>query len=323
MAGLGELALPALSGEIIPPGREDTEVTASVAPSIAETTEKFLILKGWFVADANHSREWRGNAKKDFDFRACDQWEDEDKAVLEDQNRPIIVFNRVLTILKAVAGMEINGRHEIQYMPRNTTQTTVNELLNAASKWMGDGCDGEDEESQAFENALTCGMGFTENRLDYEDEPSGQYIEESIDPLEMYWDKAARKKNISDARRMHRVRRMPWGDAKQLFPSYQRWQVDAQWVDMGPEGNPKSIEQKRIRTENTSDPSQDEMIEVTVVQSQWWERETYWLIADEATNTKVELTDQQYRIFKQRMEVMKTQFGIEPPESVKMTRKVY
>jgi hypothetical protein len=321
MALDGTVDRPALTGEILPPD-DDVEATQHVKPSIADTTEKFLIVRGWFRADADHSREWRAQAKKHFGFRAGDQWEEADKAILRDQDRPDIVFNRVLTMLKAVAGMEINGRHEIQFLPRNTDQTEVNELLSAASKWMSDGCDGEDEESQAFEHCLTCGMGWTENRLDYEDEPSGQYIEESIDPLEMYWDKSARKKNLTDARRMHRVRRMPYGDAKQLFPGYQRFQLDATWVLAGGDAEAKSIEEKRIRSEN-ADPELDDLLEVTIVQTQWWERETYWLIADEQTNTKVELTDAEYRVFSERMKIIEAQFGIKAPPSVKMTRKVY
>ena len=33
---------------------------------------------------------------------------------------------------------------------------------------MAAGCDGEDEKSEAFDNCATCGMGWTENRLNYE-----------------------------------------------------------------------------------------------------------------------------------------------------------
>jgi hypothetical protein len=66
------------------------------------------------------------------------------------------------------AGMEIKGRHGIQFIPSHNEVTAPNELLSAASKWMADSCDGEDEESEAFDNCATCGMGWTENRLNYE-----------------------------------------------------------------------------------------------------------------------------------------------------------
>jgi hypothetical protein len=66
--------------------------------------------------------------------------------------------------------------------------TAPNELLSAASKWIAAGCDGEDEESEAFDNCATCGMGWTENGMSYQDNSAGLYREESIKPLEMYWD---------------------------------------------------------------------------------------------------------------------------------------
>src|SRR6478609_3904664 len=125
-------------------------------PSKLPKADRFRILQGWFRADAQFSQAWRNQAESDFEFRAGEQWSDDDKAVLRDTMRPIIVFNRVLTILKAVAGMEINGRHEIQYLPTNNENTAPNELLSAASKWMGAGCDAEDEESEAFDNCGTC-----------------------------------------------------------------------------------------------------------------------------------------------------------------------
>jgi hypothetical protein len=278
----------------VPPGQ-------SVTPSQLSKEELFTILKGWWRADSEHSFEWRQDCKKWYEFRAGDQWSAEDRQLLNAQQRPHIVFNRVLTILKAVAGMEINGRHEISFIPRNTQDTAVNEVLTAASKWMADGCDAEDEESSAFEDTCTCGMGWTENRLDYEIDPQGRYMEQQVSPFEMYWDRTSKKKNLTDARRMHRVRKMPLGDAMQLFKGFNQAQLDASWAIDNMYGATKSLEEKRRREENTTASTYDDQREVTIVHSQWYERETYWRVANLQNGSISELSDDQYRVFCDRM----------------------
>ncbi|MBV8834901.1 MAG: hypothetical protein JO000_00050, partial [Alphaproteobacteria bacterium] len=164
----------------------------SARPSTLVATEQLRIFKADFRDDQQHSADWRGTAKNEFAFLAGEQWTADEKAQLKEALRPEIVFNRAITIVKAIAGFEINQRHEIQYLPRNLQDASLNEVLTAASKWMADECDGEDEESEAFQDALTCGMGWTENRMDYERDWQGLYVEAQVDPLEMYWDRAAR-----------------------------------------------------------------------------------------------------------------------------------
>src|SRR4051812_30176918 len=122
--------------------------------------------------------------------------------------------------------MEINGRHEEAFLPRGTEDTAANEVLSAASKWMSDECDGEDEESEAFDDCCTTGMGWTEDRMQYEDDPSGLWDQSYVDSLEMYWDRTCRKRNLKGARRISRVRRMPLSDAVAMFPGKQRHELD-------------------------------------------------------------------------------------------------
>jgi hypothetical protein len=281
--------------------------------------EQFRILKNWIVADQEHSNEWRGAAKMWFEFKAGEHWTAEDKALLEDQSRPVITFNRVLTVLKAVAGMEINGRHEISFLPRGVEDTAVNDVLNGANKWMEDETDGEDEESQAFDDCATCGMGWVENRMSYEDEPDGLYVEESVNPLEMGWDRTSRKKNLSDSKRRWRVRRMPVLDAMMMCPGFTREQLDAGWSDFGDLDYPKkSLEQKWKRDENNTLGAFDELDEVSIVDIQWIEKQPYWVVADEETQEKIELNERDYQLLQRRMKAL----GMELT-SVRLVKKAY
>ena len=285
--------------------------------SALEKTELLRRIKRWWKADSNHAATWRKEAKEDFDFVVGHgQWTAEERSALEGSERVPITFNRTLGFIKAVAGTEINGRHEVRFIPRTSEDTKPNEVLTAASQWMSDGCDAEDEESEAFQNSMICGMGWTENRLDYELDPEGIYIEESINPLEMFWDSKARKKNLVDARRVWRARKMLIGDARDLFPDVPDDDLDAKWAsDTGTEDGRTEAE-KRQREENIE--GADDNAEVMIVQCQWWEREKYWLIADPMTGQKVELADGEYQTLVKRTK----QMGLDL-KGVELNRRVY
>jgi len=272
-------------------------------------------LKAWFRADLDHSAKWRNDARSDFGFYASEQWSRADIDHLNAQQRAPITFNRTFAILNSVAGSEINSRQETRFIPRGTEDTQVNEVLTAGSQWMADGCDAEDEQSQAFQEALICGMGWTEARLDYEEDPSGKYIEEALDPLEMVWDCRARKKNIADARRIFRVRRVALADARAMFPGFDDDDLDCPWALTGV-GEPKSREDKMHRDDSAIDDGDDD--EVVIVQAQWWEREKYWLVADPATGEEVSLSDDDYRTLRARAD----ELGLEL-SAVAMKRRVF
>lgn len=287
---------------------------------------QFRIMKGQILADLEYSAKWRKQASEDFAFVAGEQLSTEDKQILDEQGRPHIVFNRVETIFRAIAGMEINGRHEIQFLPRNNADTAKNELLTAASKWMGDGCDAEDEQSEAFQSTLACGMGWAESRYSFEDEPEGSYIEEEIDPREMVWDRTARKKNLRDSRRMARLRRMPLVDAMNMFPGKTKLQIDAVWANNSylDERTLKSIEEKRIRDGNDSYEEFDDRNEVTVVVLQWREKETYYRVVDTATDTIREYSEEEHAQIQQRLQMIGARVGMTPQmHSRKATRWAY
>lgn len=249
-------------------------------------------IKQWFLADSAHSEDWRGQAGKDFDFVAGDQWDDDTyKRMVKDEKRQPITFNKTQSFIKMVAGLEINGRTEIVYLPRGTEEGAIvkNELLGQASRWMADQCDAEDSESQAFRDMATCGMGWTESRIDFELDPDGTYVEDWIDPLEMYWDKSARMKNLADATRVYRVRKMRLEDARALADTFEGGEeiddtfLDASWAIGVDQKAVKPYEEIRLKTgagnANAEGVNLDPNQEVHIVQVQWIERETYYRVA--------------------------------------------
>jgi hypothetical protein len=295
--------------------------------------------KDWFKADLRHVEEWRKEASIDYDFRDGRQWSDTDKAILEDQERPPIVFNRVGAIIDAVSGQEISNRQEVRYIPRVAGSAKKpgeqpppmghnggppmggapvpmpgmggpmpppemggmppgpppmedtggddesTELLTSAAMWFRDQADADDNDSEAFRDTITCGMGWTETRLDYEDNPDGELTDDRIDPFEMVWDYNARKNNLIDSTRFWRVRCMPIEEARAFAASqgvediedddlHAAWAANAVWDG---KSEPHQSEAVRDRMAGRRAAS-GELQEAVIVHCQWIEREDVWRV---------------------------------------------
>jgi len=143
---------------------------------------------------------WRRTARDDFAFISGKQWLETDEQILRDQRRPPITFNYSEKMIDAVVGAEVANRQATTYLPRGIEDAPVAETWTNAAKWVREQCNAEDEESDAFRDALICGMGWTSTRLSYDENIDGAIIIERCDPLEMIYDAAAYKRGLQDRR---------------------------------------------------------------------------------------------------------------------------
>src|SRR5882757_3975309 len=143
----------------------------------------FTRIKGWHKESRKHLADWRIEAAEDFAMVAGNQWSDEDKRLLIDQNRPPVVFNRIGPVVDSVSGMEVNHRNDTVYIPRQVGQQGLNDLLTNAAKFFRGEAEAEDEESDAFFDTVVCGIGCTETRPDFEEDPEGLIPVNRIDPI--------------------------------------------------------------------------------------------------------------------------------------------
>ena len=233
----------------------------------------FETLKSWVSADWQALSEWREAAEKEYAFKDGHQWTDAEKADLEERSRVPVVFNRVQVILASVSGSEINNRTEVRFIPREIGDAKPNEILTAGAEWFRDEANAEDEESQAFEDTLVCGLGWTETLLDYTADTDGAPRVVRIDPLEMCWDAHSHRKGLQDATRMARVRTIPISEAKDMFPEADLADLNADWIsadkDEGEEHLQLIGDQYKSGRKGGGETSGST---VTVVQAQWRER---------------------------------------------------
>ncbi|MET3483124.1 portal protein [Methylobacterium sp. 1973] len=300
----------------------DAPADEAVSPEEQEQLDRdalFRKLRAWFRADRDASSTWRANAREDFDFVAGHQWSAADEAVLKEQGRPPITFNRVLPVIKAVAGSEVSTRQDIQYLPREVGDAALNEVLTEASRYLADEADAEDEESDAFVDAVICGVGVIEQRLDYEINPDGAYVEDRVNPIEMFWDHTATKRGLSDARRVFRAKTMDRAEAEGLFPDADASDLDAAWAEDRDGGEPHQQLQPGEHRMDRRDAADAGTDRVTIVEVQWWERKKVAIVIDPQTGEPMDMDPAQAKVLLQRAAAM----GMPPVQVFHQMKRVY
>lgn len=297
------------------------------APDYEGDLTEFERLKEGVRRDQNHWKEWRQEAREDYDFVAGCQWSEEDRSMLKLQNRPIITFNRVDPVVDSVTGLEVNNRQEVRFFPRHIGDAGVDEMLTGAAKWARDECNAEDEESDAFRDQIICGIGWTETRLDYDEDPDGKLMIERVDPMEMYADCASKKKNFADARRVTRIRDLPMSVCHEMFPDADESDLHAGWaMDTGADAHsPHDAIQAVYYTEDQTDLIDKNRVLCRIVEVQWWEHEDVVRIVSPLSKREEVLTTAEHAKFQERISMVTSAMGLDMPPfpSIKQRRKKY
>lgn len=215
-------------------------------------------LQNWFRQDYEAQSDWRAAAREDYEFYNGHQWANKDIATLQNQKRPVMTFNRIAPIINAVVGSERNNKREIRFIPRHVGEAAADEVLSNAAQWFMDEADADYENSSAFSDAVICGMGWVETRIDFENSPQGNPYVARLDPLKMVWAHNSHKANLINAERLWYVDKKPVEEAKLMFPEVAVEDLDANWFGL----------------ENISEDSKDV---VTLIECRWFEREYFYL----------------------------------------------
>ncbi len=280
---------------------------------MVNTDEKLLAdIKSKFKQAKEHTADWRVEARESFDFVAGRQWSEEDTAQLDEQGRPVITFNRMGPYFDAVSGYEINNRQEIKYKPRTVDDSRQTEILNAATKWVLDKTDAQDEESDAFVDTLISGYGWIGTHMDYEIDPDGMICMGRVDGLEMYWDPLAKKKNLTDRRWNQRIQWKTKEEIEEKWPEAELGISSDPWED---EAKTEPHNASIAFLYKTNATGFDEKTgRYRVIQHQYYETETFYKVLDPQTREAVVLDAKKFKIAREYMPDL---------EFAKQTKRVY
>lgn len=240
------------------------------------------------------SSKWREEAKELYAFRAGHQWNDDDISYLEEQGRPPITFNRSGTIIDAVCGSEVSNRQETRYIPRSQEDGILTEAATQVGKWVRDNCDAEDEDSDAIEDLLICGMGWTETRIDYDEDPEGKVCIDRIDPMEMYWDPAATKHNLADSSWFIREKWMSNADVQFMWPDKDIIPTE----DSAPDLEQHNADPPFYERESTGFDKKRK--QVRILEYHYSEREQYHRVQNPLTGAVEQVTGEEFKKLQKR-----------------------
>lgn len=303
------------------PGTGTTAIPEGSEPQFPFTMEELLERAIHdYKLSRDHFQQWRQEASECYDFVASHQWTDEDKQILADQSRPAITFNRIGPFVDGVCGLEIGNRQSTQYIPRQLQSTGKSDLLTSAAQWVRDECDAEDEESESFRDVVICGVGCTQTRMDYDDDPDGNIVIERVDPLEKFPDPSARKQNYADGRYDIRCKDIPLGAAEAMFPDVDPLDLHAQWAEDQPDEtrqphNARLAPYYRIDQAGQIDRQRPM---VRMVEYEWWEYEQAYRVLDPTTGRWYRLDPMKLQVYEQRAQML----GMRP-QVLKDRRKTY
>lgn len=298
---------------------EDADTGATEDVRVGDNDEDLLRrLKTWEKRARLHWSKWRQEARMCYNFVAGEQWSSDDKVALLDQMRVPIVFNRTGPMVDAVTGAEVLNRQEVRYSPVEMGDVKTNEIISAANDWVRDQTDSEDEESDAFSDTVVCGMGWTETRMDYEEDPEGLIRIERVDPLEMWCDPATKKRNLTDAKYVFRGR---YRDRTDL-PKNWREKIGSRGTEggdmnaMGQTGPGDDYEEGEDETD--TDGTGDKH-KVWIQHFQWWDLEDAYRIQDPTSQQMATLDKQQYK----DLTAQYLALGMRPPPAAKIQVRKY
>ena len=253
--------------------------------------ELFVKLREWFDEGRDRSYKWRQEAENNFDMVAGWQWDLDDMAILNEDGRPSVVFNRLGRNIDLISGQEIQNREEVTFLPREQGDVSKSEVLSGGVDFIQEETDALDEKTDAFRDLTICGLGWTQTLMNYRDYHDGMPVESRVDPLEMYWDPHAHQRNLKNSRWRARAVTLPTREGQRKFPHVDPAMLSAHWANIRDDpSNPSDPDRQSYNYDDSPTIGRPPLLQrVTLIEFEWWEVEDFAIIEDLFTGERQEL----------------------------------
>ena len=172
----------------------------------------------------NHSRmatdgnkDFKEKAAEALRFASGSQYPPEDVAALENQGKQDTTINLTHRVLQTVTGAEITNRYESRFVRRTIDDQGGNDIINGWYRYHRNKTGGIHEDSLAFKDCLTTGVGCTQTYIEFDKDPEGLICTKRIPLHEVQWDPSANQQNMADRAFNYRGRVYSEEEYKQRF----------------------------------------------------------------------------------------------------------
>jgi len=173
----------------------------------------------WYKEAEQGNQKWRDNAVENWKFYAGTQWDESTIQALKKEKRPYLTINKILPIINFLSGYQIQNSYEIGITPKKNTTQNEALILSEIIKSITDVSGLQSQISKFFLDGVITGRGFLTGRVSYDyDVIRGDLIIERISPLNVLYDPASEKNDLSDCEYVIKTVWMSADEIKALFP---------------------------------------------------------------------------------------------------------
>lgn len=174
--------------------------------------------------DAGHVEYVKDSVKFE-NFYAGDQWSKADLAKLEEQGRPAVTINKVLTTINTMQGEQRSRRVDLQF---KATKDATEESAHAVTKlamsiWEAN--NGDWQESEMYDDGVIRERGYLDVRIDFSENLLGEVSIEKTDSTEIVLSPDARSYDPKDWPEVFKTRWMSLDDIEEEFGEDKRKEI--------------------------------------------------------------------------------------------------
>jgi hypothetical protein len=170
-----------------------------------EVEEVYLYLKAY--AEAPERKAWEERQKRAWDLIENKIWEPDEEKQMEEQKQPPVCINDAVKGVQASCAVQTANKPEIKINPIGKGDVYVAELLRRGHDVVWEKNENGLNVYELAEERDVGAVGFIRARLDPNKGPFGKVVNETLQPLHVYFDKDSKKRDFSDTHLIYAVLR--------------------------------------------------------------------------------------------------------------------